>query len=127
MPQAGAEDPTDNYAIELNGELVGGVGIRPRQGEAAGVADFGYWLGRDYWGRGLATEASRVLANHAFGRRGLRRLEAHVFAPNLASVRVLEKCGFIREAILRQGLTDREGAIVDGWLYALLSSEWHAE
>jgi RimJ/RimL family protein N-acetyltransferase len=118
---ASRESPVDSFAIEVGGELAGGVGIGPKSGEHAGVAEFGYWLAPRYWGRGIATEAARLLAAHAFAERGLRRLEAHVFAPNLASARVLEKCGFVREAVLRRAYVERDGAVVDGLLYAKLA------
>jgi ribosomal-protein-alanine N-acetyltransferase len=115
--------PVDNFAIEVGGVLAGASGITPRAGEHRGVAEFGYWLGRAYWGRGIMTEAAGLLATHAFGAREVRRLEAHVFAPNVASVRVLEKLGFTREAVLRESYVERDGTIVDGYLYAKLRSE----
>jgi len=114
------EDPVDNFVIEIDGALAGCVGLRPQYGESRGVAEFGYWLGRPYWGRGFATEAARAIVAHAFAARGLRRLEAHVFAPNIASAYVLEKCGFTREAILREAVVDRNEVVVDAWLYARL-------
>jgi len=117
--KATAEEPVDNFAIEAEGTLVGGAGLRPLAGECRGAAEFGYWLGRAYWGRGIATEAARLLVQRAF-ERGLRRLEAHVFAPNVGSARVLEKAGFRREGLLRSALVERDGAIVDGLLYARL-------
>jgi RimJ/RimL family protein N-acetyltransferase len=120
--RAGAESPIDNFAIEVDGELAGGIGITPQGGEIAGVAEFGYWLGRAYWGRGIATQAAAVVVTYAFAERQLRRLEAHVFAPNLASIRVLEKNGFRREAILRERYVERDGTIVDGLVYARLRS-----
>jgi RimJ/RimL family protein N-acetyltransferase len=115
-----AESPTNNFAIEVDGALAGGAGIRPLGGESIGVAEFGYWLGRAYWGRGIATEAAAMLAQHAFEERGLRRLEAHVYAPNVASARVLEKIGFTREAVLRSAISERDGRVTDAWLYARL-------
>ncbi len=121
--RAAADNPTDNFAIEFEGELAGGVGIRPLRFESEGVAEFGYWLGKRHWGKGIASEAASLLAAHAFEERGLRRLEAYVFAPNVASARVLAKCGFTREGILRNAVTDREGRILDAWLYALLAPE----
>lgn len=123
VAKASIEDPTDNFAIEVDGALAGGIGLRPLAGESLGVAEFGYWLGQRSWGRGLATEAARLLVRYAFRVRGLRRLEAYVFAPNLASARVVEKSGFRREAILREAIVDREGAVMDAWLYAQLRSE----
>ncbi len=120
--KAAAEDPVENFAIEVEGLLAGGIGIAPHTGEHAGVAEFGYWLGCAYWGRGIATEAAGLVVRHAFDVRHLRRLEAHVFAPNTASARVLEKTGFTREAVLRESYVERDGTIVDGYLYALLRS-----
>ena len=52
----------------------------------------------------------------------MRRLEAHVFAANRASARVLDKTGFTREAVLRGGLVERDGTPCDAWLYAKLRS-----
>lgn len=118
-----AEDPIDNFVVEVDGCFAGGAGLKPRAGEQAGVAEFGYWLGRAYWGRGIATEAAQLLADHALKERQLRRLEAHVFLPNVASARVLEKSGFVREALLREAYVERDGTIVDGLLYARLRSD----
>jgi RimJ/RimL family protein N-acetyltransferase len=53
----------------------------------------GYWIGREFWGRGYASEAAAALVAHAFGPLGLQRVQAHRFARNPASGRVLEKAG----------------------------------
>ena len=91
-----AESPTETFALEIEGRIAGVVAYETHDGERLGVAEFGYWLTPQYWGRGIVTAASRLLVEHAFEVRGLRRLEAHVFAPNLASARVLEKCGCVK-------------------------------
>jgi len=122
VAKASTEAPVDNFAIEVDGALAGGAGITPHVGEQRGTAEFGYWLGRAYWGRGIATEAACLLASHALRERDLRRLEAHVFAPNVASARVLAKAGFVREAVLHESYMERDGTIVDGYLYARLRS-----
>jgi RimJ/RimL family protein N-acetyltransferase len=121
--RASNEDPVDSFVIEVDGTPAGGAGLRPQTGEGRGVAECGYWLGRRFWGRGYATDATRLLARYAFGTRNLRRLEAYVFAANPSSGRVLEKCGFVREAVLRQAVTDRDGVVMDAWLYGLLQSD----
>lgn len=73
-------------AIYAADELVGHVVAFHRNGEA----EVGYWLGREHWGRGLATQALRqFLCLHT-----LRPLQARVAVDNRASLRVLEKCGF---------------------------------
>lgn len=116
-----AETRSIYLAIEVEGILAGGMGVEVLDGERAGTALFGYWLGRAYWGRGIATDASRTLADVALGLGGLRRLEASVFAPNVASARVLEKSGFQLEGRLRSYYLDREKHLCDGLLYARLA------
>lgn len=117
------QNPAETFAVEVGGRLAGGVGIRSDDGECAGVAEFGYWLGRAFWGRGIATEAAGLAADYVFAAFRLRRLEAHVFGRNAASAHVLEKCGFIREATLRRRLVDRDGNVDDCYLYARLATD----
>lgn len=121
------EAPVDNFAIEVEGALAGGAGFAPFDDERRGTAEFGYWLGRAHWGRGIATEAAGLLADHAFAERGLRRLQAWVFARNVASGRVLEKCGFYCEAVLRDALSERDGTVVDALIYARLRRSMRSE
>ena len=84
-----------------DGRLVGGTGLTL---ETAYRAETGYVFARDAWGLGFATEALAALASLAFGRPFLRRLYAVCHVDNLASVRVLEKTGFVREGRLRSHL-----------------------
>jgi RimJ/RimL family protein N-acetyltransferase len=121
--QAVADAAPHNFVIVANGAFAGGVGIQPLDGESHGVALFGYWLGRAYWGRGLATDAARTLARYALRDVGLRRLEASVFAPNTVSMRVLEKAGFTLEARMRDGYLQRDGTVCDKIMYARLASD----
>jgi ribosomal-protein-alanine N-acetyltransferase len=123
LAKATGDIAIDTFAIECAGQLAGGIGLMPLGGEHQGVAEFGYWLGCEYWGRGIATEAARLLAAYAFAQRGLRRIEAHVFATNHASARVLEKSGFVREAVPRRSYVERDGTVSDGWLYARLHDD----
>lgn len=107
------------FAIEVACVVAGGIGIEAFEGEREGGAAFGYWLGRAYWGRGIGTDAARTLADHALAS-GTRRWEAAVFAQNVASARVLAKCGFELEGRLQGLCLDREGRICDGLLFARL-------
>ena len=68
----------------------------------ARTAELGYWLGRDYWGQGLATEAATATLGCGFDVLGLHRIHAHHLTRNPASGRVLEKAGMVREGLLRQ-------------------------
>ena len=84
-----------------SGELVGDCGLHYE-------TDFGEWelsygFRRDRWGRGYATEAARACVRHGFETLGLATIVADVDPANAASVRVLEKCGFERQAVLENG------------------------
>jgi [ribosomal protein S5]-alanine N-acetyltransferase len=120
---ATADDPPNHYVIEADGAFAGAIGIIPLSGEHRGVALFGYWLGRRYWGHGLGSDAARTLARYALRERGFRRLEASIFAPNAASARVLENAGFTLEARKRAGYVDREGNVLDELVYARLATD----
>jgi RimJ/RimL family protein N-acetyltransferase len=104
-------------AIEVDDAIAGGIAVVPLEGERTGTALFGYWLGRAYWGRGIATEAARMLSDFALQSGDLRRLEATVFAPNVASAKVLEKCGFTLEGRSAQLYLNRCGTVCDGLLF----------
>jgi hypothetical protein len=79
-----------------------------------GTALFDYRLGRP---RGIATEAARMLSDFALQGGSLRRLEATVFAPNVASAKVLTKCGFTLQGRSPGFYVDRSGAVCDGLLF----------
>jgi len=109
--------PTNNFAIEVDGKVAGGIGMDPLEGERRITAVFGYWLGRAYWGRGIATAACAAFTDYAMNERGFVRLEAAVYAPNVASMRVLEKCGYTCEGTMRKAIVKR-GELLDAYLYA---------
>jgi ribosomal-protein-alanine N-acetyltransferase len=115
--------PKRHFAIEVDGAFAGGIGFQPLGGEHRGVAQFGYWVAQRLWGRGIGTEAARLLADHALREAGMRRLEAMVFAPNAASARVLGKAGFRLEARQRERCVARDGTICDALLYVRLAGD----
>ncbi len=113
---AATREPT-HWAIEIGGEAVGGIGIDLREGIYAQSAHFGYWLAEPCWGRGIMTAAARACADHVLRAFEIVRLEAPVFEWNPASMRVLEKCGFVREGVLRRSAF-KDGQLIDVVLYA---------
>lgn len=113
----GKMDPPRHWALEVEGRAVGGIGIILGEGIYAKSAHFGYWLGEPYWGRGIMTAAARATADHVFSHFDVVRLEAPVFEWNPASMRVLEKCGFVREGALRRSVL-KDGQLIDAVLYA---------
>lgn len=112
-------DRSIKFAIELDGAAVGGIGARAGEGIFVRTAHFGYWLGEAHWGKGLATAAGRALLEHLKGDGRFVRLEAPVFEWNPASMRVLEKLGFERVAVLPKSVT-KDGQLIDSVLYTYL-------
>ena len=114
-------NPELNFAVEFNGSAVGGVGLQLHSGELARTGSFGYWIGEPYWRKGIATAVVRAFAPWVMNTSGLIRLEARVFSWNDASMRVLEKCGFRREALLEKRIV-KDGMVLDEIVYAKTSA-----
>lgn len=106
------------YAIEINGEASGAIGVHPGEGIERQSAELGYWVGRAYWNEGVASATIAVLLPHAWRELQLYRVQARVFADNPASMRVLEKCRFTHEATLRRAAV-KDGRVLDMLIYAI--------
>ena len=102
--------------------FIGGVGInfvnRVHQ-----FANLGYWVRTSAAGRGFATRATRLAARFGFERLGLRRIEIVAAIDNLASQRVAEKAGAIRECVARKRLLIR-GESHDAVIYSLIPEDF---
>jgi len=86
-------------------------------------AEVGYWLGEEFWGRGIATEALQLLTQYLFAEEQLLRLFALPLADNAGSIRVLEKAGYEREGLLRASCV-KYGERRDQLLYARVNADW---
>jgi [ribosomal protein S5]-alanine N-acetyltransferase len=86
-------------------------------------ASLAYCLGGVEWGRGHAPEAARALLQWAFDTLDLNRIQAETDTRNVASARVLEKLGFVREGTLREDCVVN-GEVSDSWVLGLLRREW---
>ncbi len=89
---------------------------------ANGTAEITYDVAPSHWGRGIATRACRAATRWAFEVAGWHRVQASTVLPNLRSQRVLEKCGFRREGLLRNFRIVR-GRPTDYWLYAAIPGD----
>lgn len=113
-----------NFALvepsEPDSVLGGGsvYGIDLEQGRAA----VGYWLAPSARGRGVATHATGLMARWAFGELGIARLELTCGPDNAASQRVAERCGFVREGVLRSHMPFKDGRR-DTVMFSLLPGE----
>ncbi len=115
---AASKTPPTDFAVVVDGRAVGGIGLVLHEDIERCAAEIGYWLGRAYWHRGIATAAVRALTGHAFRAHTVSRVYALAFADNAASVRVLEKAGYRFEGRLRRAAI-KDGVIRDQVLYAL--------
>ncbi len=114
---------SDNLAIEVNSEAAGAIGHVAGTDVERYSAEIGYWLGEEHWGRGVATEALVLVTEHLFTTSNILRLFALPFADNMGSIRVLEKAGYVREAILRSGSV-KYGKPRDQALYVKVNPAW---
>lgn len=104
-------------AIVVEGQAVGGIGLILRDDIYRRSAEIGYWLGEEFWGRGIMTEAVQTVTEYAFAHYDLCRIYAGVFEFNSGSMRVLEKAGYQFEARHRKAVT-KDGQTFDELIYA---------
>lgn len=91
---------------------IGNVKLEPLDYEK-GVATIGILIGdKDYWGKGIATEATNLVAGYSFQELGLKELNLGVISGNRAAIRVYEKCGFVVDHVKKK-VIDRDGVLYD--------------
>ena len=84
-------------------------------------AEVGYWVARDFWGKGYSVEAVNLLVAYAFSKTELERIYAYVRPENIASWKLLEKTGFEREGLLKK-LMRKDDKRYDHYIYAIVKS-----
>jgi RimJ/RimL family protein N-acetyltransferase len=115
--------PATSLAIEVDGKAIGSIGITPRTDVERITAEIGYFVGENYWNKGITTEAIKQMVAYAFANfPDLRKIYATPFDFNTASHKVLEKAGFEREAILKQAAI-KNGKIVDMYYYSFFKQD----
>lgn len=124
--EAASEGTGCVFAIRFgeSGDLIGAVGVHPEPEH--GRAWLGYWIGKPYWNRGYATEATRRAVKWAFEEQAtveIERLYAETFARNGASCRMVEKVGMKEEGHLRRHFRKWD-EYVDVKVYGLLREGW---
>ena len=117
------DDPVHIFAIEVNGKAVGGTGIHPQQDVMRKNAELGYWLGEEYWGRGIITAVVTQMVDFAFRTYDIDRVYARPFGTNIASQRVLEKAGFVLEARIKDAIY-KNGEKDDELIYGVRREGW---
>jgi RimJ/RimL family protein N-acetyltransferase len=106
------------FAIDIDGEAVGSIGITPQSDVREKNAEIGIWLAEPFWGHGIATRAVVQIVEYGFKTFDITRIFACTFSTNPASQRVLEKAGFICEALLKDAIY-KNGIYMDELIYAV--------
>ena len=114
-----------SFGIDVAGEAIGSISLMLGEDIARQSAEVGYWIGRAFWGRGIAVDALRATTRYAFETLELARVFAVPFARTTRSARVLEKAGYVREGIMRRSAV-KEGLLLDQLLYATYADSYLA-
>lgn len=105
-------------AIEVNGEVVGGIGISVQTDIYRKNAELGYWLAEPFWGKGIISKAIPLIVAEAFKTLEINRIFAKPFHSNFASHRILEKSGFKLESVFEKTVL-KNGEYFDEYIYAI--------
>ncbi len=102
------QKPLRVFAIEYLGKYVGNIGLHKQTDVYSKSAELGYFIGESYWNRGITTRAVKLICDYGFKELDVVRIYSGVFEFNLPSQRVLEKCGFEREAVLKSAVCKKD-------------------
>jgi len=120
-----AEDGRFNAIVLLDEKPVGAIGFH-NLNTANGSAEIGYWIAKEYEGRGIVTRCCRVLIDYLFDVRGLNRIQINCNIENRRSRAVPERLGFTLEGVHRQ-VEYVNGHFGDWAVYAMLKDEWQSQ
>lgn len=108
-----------------SGKLIGSIGLHKDNKRSFSKTNMvGYVLTEPYWGRGLMTEAVKAVIDYAFTKTEVELLSISHFSFNNRSRRVIEKCGFRYEGLMRKVSVIYDGSVQDEACYSLLKEEW---
>ena len=111
------QNPMINFAIAINGEVAGGIGLEFRADIYCKTPLIGYWLAEPYWGKGIMPQAVKLISAYAFNQLEVICILAYVLSKNPNSMRVLEKAGYQKQGIIK-GSVIKNGEILDEHIYA---------
>ena len=104
-------------AVCLDDQIMGTISVEMLGDVRCQDCELGYFLQRSHWSKGIMTKAVQLMCEEAFQQLAINRISALVYAPNIASRKVLEKNNFVIEGLLRQAITKKEQHY-DACLYA---------
>lgn len=116
------KDTPTNLAIIYDRKVAGGISYTPQHDVERVSAEVGYYLGEEFWGKGILVQALKLLAEKVFAETEILRLFAIPFEHNLASMKVLEKAGYRKVGIMERGAI-KNGKVVDLHYYELTKTK----
>lgn len=114
-----------NWAIALDGQIIGNISVVDCS-DRDEWAEIGYCIGKDYWGRGIMTDALSAVLGFLFDEVGLHRVYLKHDIENVGSGRVMIKNGLTLEGLLRGQHRRKDGTWADLRVYGMLQNEWRA-
>lgn len=96
------------FAITIDNEAIGSIGLTIGTDIERISAEVGYWLGEEHWGKGITSSALKGIVDYGFNELNLERIFAVPLEENIASIRILEKNDFKIEGILRNSVIKRD-------------------
>ncbi|MCZ8285798.1 MAG: GNAT family protein [Bacteroidia bacterium] len=118
MEFANSKHPASVFAIVVNDQPVGSIGLHMQADILRKNYEIGYWLGEEHWGKGIAAEATRQICEYGFANLDCVRIFARIFGNNAASQKVVQKAGFVLEATFEKTIF-KNGEFLDELIYAL--------
>ena len=116
-------NPPRFFAITIDKQLIGSIGIVAKTDIYRKNFEIGYFLSEEFWGKGITTRAIKAATSYAFRDFDVVRIYAEPFADNSASRRALEKSGFRLEATLKNNVI-KNGIIKDSCIYSILREDY---
>ena len=117
-----SDDSVFVFAIEYNGLYVGNIGLHKQHDVYRLSAEIGYFIGEEYWNKGIATKAVSLVTDFGFSGLEINRIYTGVYDYNIASQRVLEKCSYAKEGVFKNSVI-KNGKVCDEIRYAILKPE----
>jgi [ribosomal protein S5]-alanine N-acetyltransferase len=117
------KDSIHIFAIDIDGQAVGGIGLHPQSDIHQKNIEIGYWLAEPFWGNGIMTRAVKQAVDFAFTTFDIERVFARPFGTNTASQKILEKNNFILEGRFEKVLI-KNGEYLDELIYGMRRQNW---
>ena len=111
------QNPKTTFAIEWEGNYVGNIGLLQETDVYRKTAEIGYFIGEPFWNKGIASKAVNLITDFGFNVLKVARIHTGVFEYNTASMRVLEKNGYVKEGIFKKSIF-KDGKLWDEHRYA---------